>query len=77
MHGITNCYSTRECEVTHALTISAVTNDDGTFKAWVVSHDGVIAEFPRCEITIRAMQNNTSEKQELYTITIPDDKTSL
>ena len=77
MHGITNCYITRECEVTHALTISAVTNDDGTFKAWVVSHDGVVAEFPRCEITIRAMQNNTSEEQELYTITIPDDKTSL
>lgn len=43
MHGITNCYSTRECEVTHALTISAVTNDDGTFKAWVVSHDGVVS----------------------------------
>ena len=66
-----------ECDVTYILTISAVTNEDGTFRAWVTSYDGVVAEFPRCEITIKAMQNDSSEKHELYTITIPDDKTSL
>ena len=68
---------TTECDVAHVLTISAVTNDDGTFRAWVTSYDGVVAEFPRCEITIKAMQNDASEKHELYTITIPDDKMNL
>lgn len=69
MHGITSWSSIKECEIIDALTISAVQNKDGSFKAWVVSPNGATLEFPRCKIAVKAIQHDP--EKDLWTITIP------